>query len=85
MAAITPSTHRLASKTMRHAKHPLTAAFLVLLTRFSIGSLRLTEPAVRRRLAREIRAARRRLQADWQLHSYTGPFRIFEHWAPRPV
>ncbi len=66
-----------------HAKHPLPAGNIVLLTRFSIGSLHLTDAAARSNLARDIRAARRRQQADWRLHDYTGPFRIFDHWKPR--
>jgi len=68
---------------MQHAKQPLSAAFLVKLTRFSIGSLHLADPDDRRDRAREIRAARRIRQRDWALRSYAGPYRIFAHWAPR--
>ncbi len=68
-----------------HSDHPLPAADIVLLTRFSIGSTRLADPDDRRELARSIRAARRRQSADWHLRSYAGPYRIFDHWAPRKL
>jgi hypothetical protein len=58
-------------------KHPWTAEKIVLWTRFSIGSLTMTDPTARYHLARAIRAGRRALQASWRLRNYKGPYRIF--------
>lgn len=66
-------------------RHPLPADNIVLFTRFSTGSLHLTDTEERDALARQIHAARRALQASWKLYAYRGPYRILDNWKPRPV
>ncbi len=66
-----------------HTDHPLDAAFIVQLTRFSLGTTGLSDPRARRTRARDIRAARRDTQRYQAQRSYAGPYRIFDHWTPR--
>lgn len=50
---------------------------LVCLTRLSIGSLGLTDPAARAALARGIRQLRRAQRALWESHGLPCTYRIF--------